>query len=99
MVERLLHIKCHSAAVDRITSKYGVSIVQKRKHFVAIPIAGRRAALAVKFQKNIDPINVLHLENRKNYRAYSIFVDLLFLGIYHCRPINTDNTNKCRPKD
>ena len=33
--------------VDRIPSKYGVSIVQKWKHFVAIPIAGRWAALAV----------------------------------------------------
>ena len=34
-------------AVDRIPSTYGVSIIQKWKHFVAIPIAGRRAALAV----------------------------------------------------
>ena len=47
MVERLLHKKCHSTTVDRIPSKYGVSIVQKWTHFVAIPIAGGRAALAV----------------------------------------------------
>ena len=45
--ERLLHKKCHSATMDRILSKYGVSIVQKWKHFVAIPIAGFLAALAV----------------------------------------------------
>ena len=47
MVERLLHKKCHSATVDQIPSKYGVSIVRKWKHFVAIPIAGHWAALAV----------------------------------------------------
>ena len=47
MIERLLHKKCYSATVDQIPSKYGVSIVQKWKHFVAIPIAGRRAALGV----------------------------------------------------
>ena len=47
MVEGLLHKKCHSATVDRIQSKYGVSIVQKWKHFVTIPIAGCRAVLAV----------------------------------------------------
>ena len=33
--------------VDRIPSKYGVLIVQKWKHFVAIPIVGCRVALAV----------------------------------------------------
>ena len=47
MVKRLLHKKCHSATVDRIPSKYGVSIVQKWKHFVAIPIVGWQTALAV----------------------------------------------------
>ena len=47
VVERLLHKKCHSATVDQIPSKNGASIVQKWKHFFAIPIAGRRAALAV----------------------------------------------------
>ena len=47
MVEHLLHKECHSATVERIPSKYGVSIVQKWKHFVAVPIGGRRAALAV----------------------------------------------------
>ena len=47
MVECLLHKNCHSATVDRIPSKYGVSIFQKWKNFVAIPSAGRQAALAV----------------------------------------------------
>ena len=47
MLERLLHKKFHSATVDQIPSKFGVSIVQKWKHFVAIPIARRRTALAV----------------------------------------------------
>ena len=44
VVEHLLHKKCHSAMVDRIPSKYGVLIVQKWKHFVAIQIAGWQAA-------------------------------------------------------
>ena len=47
VVELLLHKKCHPTTVDLILSKYGVSIVQKRKNFVAIPIAGLGAALAV----------------------------------------------------
>ena len=47
VIEHLLHKKCHFATVDRILSKYGVLIVQMWKLFVAIPIAGHRAALAV----------------------------------------------------
>ena len=39
--------------VDQIPSKYGVSIIQKWKHFVAIPIAGRQAALAVFIALNL----------------------------------------------
>ena len=44
MVERLLHKKCLSATVYQIPSKYGLLIIQKWKHFVAIRLAGRRAA-------------------------------------------------------
>ena len=43
VVERLLHKKFHSALVDRIPSKYGVLIIQKWKHFVAIQTAECRA--------------------------------------------------------